>query len=142
MGQPPQGWDRAGMGILGLGQELWGWDRTGTKISGLGQGLWGWAKDTEAGTGQGWGHGGCARDPRAGPVPQATEEQIKLLRLQRHLQEELDKPYLDLSLHDTVHTLILDGHHKRAEQLYRDFKIPDKRWGWAQGESGGLQGQP
>ncbi|XP_062349891.1 vacuolar protein sorting-associated protein 16 homolog isoform X3 [Cinclus cinclus] len=60
----------------------------------------------------------------------ATEEQIKLLRLQRHLQEELDKPYLDLSLHDTVATLILDGHHKRAEQLYRDFRIPDKRYWW------------
>ncbi|XP_057244559.1 vacuolar protein sorting-associated protein 16 homolog, partial [Malurus melanocephalus] len=60
----------------------------------------------------------------------ATEEQIKLLRLQRHLQEDLDKPYLDLSLHDTVSTLILDGHHKRAEQLYRDFKIPDKRYWW------------
>ncbi|KAK2511401.1 Vps16 [Columba guinea] len=57
----------------------------------------------------------------------ATEEQIKLLRLQRHLQEDLDKPYLDLSLHDTVTNLILDGHHKRAEQLYREFKIPDKR---------------
>lgn len=61
-------------------------------------------------------------------VPQATEDQIKLLRLQRHLQEDFDKPYLDLSLHDTVSTLILDGHHKKAEQLYRDFKIPDKRW--------------
>lgn len=62
-------------------------------------------------------------------VPQATEDQIKLLRLQRHLQEDFDKPYLDLSLHDTVSTLILDGHYKKAEQLYRDFKIPDKRWG-------------
>ncbi|NXC09021.1 VPS16 protein, partial [Orthonyx spaldingii] len=60
----------------------------------------------------------------------ATEEQIKLLRLQRHLQEDLDKPYLDLSLHDTVSTLILDGHHKRAEQLYREFRIPDKRYWW------------
>ncbi|XP_005518015.1 PREDICTED: vacuolar protein sorting-associated protein 16 homolog [Pseudopodoces humilis] len=60
----------------------------------------------------------------------ATEEQIKLLRLQRHLQEELDKPYLELSLHDTVSTLILDGHHKRAEQLCRDFRIPDKRYWW------------
>uniref|UniRef100_U3K2U4 Vacuolar protein sorting-associated protein 16 homolog n=1 Tax=Ficedula albicollis TaxID=59894 RepID=U3K2U4_FICAL len=36
----------------------------------------------------------------------------------------------DLSLHDTVATLILDGHHKRAEQLYRDFRIPDKRYWW------------
>ncbi|KAK4818572.1 hypothetical protein QYF61_014708 [Mycteria americana] len=60
-------------------------------------------------------------------APQVTEDQIKLLRLQRHLQEDFDKPYLDLSLHDTVSNLILDGHHKRAEQLYREFKIPDKR---------------
>ncbi|XP_062491531.1 vacuolar protein sorting-associated protein 16 homolog, partial [Pezoporus occidentalis] len=60
----------------------------------------------------------------------ATEEQVKLLRLQRHLQEELDKPYVDLSLHDTVSNLILDGQHKRAEQLYREFKIPDKRYWW------------
>ncbi|XP_050751537.1 vacuolar protein sorting-associated protein 16 homolog isoform X2 [Gymnogyps californianus] len=60
----------------------------------------------------------------------ATEDQIKLLRLQRHFQEDFDKPYLDLSLHDTVSNLILDGHHKRAEQLYREFKIPDKRYWW------------
>ncbi|KFP03155.1 Vacuolar protein sorting-associated protein 16, partial [Calypte anna] len=60
----------------------------------------------------------------------ATEDQIKLLRLQRHLQEDLNRPYLDLSLHDTVSNLILEGHHKRAEQLYRDFKIPDKRYWW------------
>lgn len=91
---------------------------------------------------------------------QATEDQIKLLRLQRHLQEDFDKPYLDLSLHDTVSNLILDGHHKRAEQLYRDFKIPDKRsvqgraplcsaggspqagamlWGWGWGAAGPWQ---
>ncbi|KAI6069782.1 Vacuolar protein sorting-associated protein 16-like protein [Aix galericulata] len=70
------------------------------------------------------------RPSSQGLVPQATEDQIKLLRLQRHLQEDFDKPYLDLSLHDTVSTLILDGHHKKAEQLYRDFKIPDKRYWW------------
>lgn len=79
-------------------------------------------------------------------APQATEDQIKLLRLQRHFQEDFDKPYLDLSLHDTVSNLILDGHHKRAEQLYREFKIPDKRsvpgrgssvqpWGFTLGRS-------
>ncbi|XP_075772198.1 vacuolar protein sorting-associated protein 16 homolog [Pelodiscus sinensis] len=60
----------------------------------------------------------------------ATEDQIKLLRMQRRLQDELDKPYVDSSLHDTVYSLILDGSHKRAEQLYRDFRIPDKRFWW------------
>uniref|UniRef100_K7FQH3 Vacuolar protein sorting-associated protein 16 homolog n=1 Tax=Pelodiscus sinensis TaxID=13735 RepID=K7FQH3_PELSI len=63
-------------------------------------------------------------------APQATEDQIKLLRMQRRLQDELDKPYVDFSLHDTVYSLILDGSHKRAEQLYRDFRIPDKRFWW------------
>nr|XP_060635622.1 vacuolar protein sorting-associated protein 16 homolog [Anolis sagrei ordinatus] len=60
----------------------------------------------------------------------ATEDQIKLLRIQRRLQDDFDKPYLDYSLHDTVYNLILEGNHKRAEQLYRDFKIPDKRFWW------------
>ncbi|XP_042326077.1 vacuolar protein sorting-associated protein 16 homolog [Sceloporus undulatus] len=60
----------------------------------------------------------------------ATEDQIKLLRFQRRLQDDFDKPYLDCSLHDTVYNLILEGNHKRADQLYRDFKIPDKRFWW------------
>ncbi|XP_053327350.1 vacuolar protein sorting-associated protein 16 homolog [Spea bombifrons] len=60
----------------------------------------------------------------------ATEDQIKLLRAQRVLQDKLDKPYLDYSLHDTVYNLLLDGMHKRAEQLYKEFKIPEKRYWW------------
>lgn len=53
---------------------------------------------------------------------------MRLLRLQRRLEDELGGHFLDLSLHDTVTTLILGGHNKRAEQLARDFRIPDKRW--------------
>ncbi|CAN2390087.1 non-autophagic [Pristimantis euphronides] len=56
-----------------------------------------------------------------------TEDQIRLLRIQRSLQEKLDKPYLDYSLHDSVYSLILDGMQKKAEQLYKEFRIPDKR---------------
>ncbi|XP_069589940.1 vacuolar protein sorting-associated protein 16 homolog [Ranitomeya imitator] len=59
-----------------------------------------------------------------------TEDQIKLLRIQRSLQEKLDKPYLDHSLHDTIYKLISDGMHKKAEQLYKEFRIPDKRYWW------------
>nr|KAF6472871.1 VPS16 core subunit of CORVET and HOPS complexes [Molossus molossus] len=60
----------------------------------------------------------------------ATEDQMRLLRLQRRLEDELGGQFLDLSLHDTVTTLILGGHNKRAEQLSRDFRIPDKRLWW------------
>ncbi|XP_063790184.1 vacuolar protein sorting-associated protein 16 homolog isoform X1 [Pseudophryne corroboree] len=59
-----------------------------------------------------------------------TEDQIKLLRIQRLIQEKMDKPYLDYSLHDTIYNLILDGMQKKAEQLYKEFKIPDKRYWW------------
>ncbi|XP_040295582.1 vacuolar protein sorting-associated protein 16 homolog isoform X2 [Bufo bufo] len=59
-----------------------------------------------------------------------TEDQIKLLRIQRSLQEKIDKPYLDCSLHDTIYNLILDGMQKKAEQLYKEFRIPDKRYWW------------
>ncbi|XP_006874900.1 PREDICTED: vacuolar protein sorting-associated protein 16 homolog isoform X2 [Chrysochloris asiatica] len=60
----------------------------------------------------------------------ATEDQMRLLRLQRRLEDELGGQFLDLSLHDTVTTLILGGQNKRAEQLARDFRIPDKRLWW------------
>eukprot|EP00070_Physeter_catodon_P047870 XP_028354764.1 vacuolar protein sorting-associated protein 16 homolog isoform X3 [Physeter catodon] len=60
----------------------------------------------------------------------ATEDQMRLLRLQRRLEDELGGRFLDLSLHDTVTTLILSGQNKRAEQLARDFRVPDKRLWW------------
>ncbi|XP_049635107.1 vacuolar protein sorting-associated protein 16 homolog isoform X1 [Suncus etruscus] len=60
----------------------------------------------------------------------ATEDQMRLLRLQRRLEDELGGQFLDLSLHDTVTNLILGGHNKRSEQLARDFRIPDKRLWW------------
>ncbi|XP_043916624.1 vacuolar protein sorting-associated protein 16 homolog [Protopterus annectens] len=60
----------------------------------------------------------------------ATEEQIKLLRFQKRLQESPNETYLEYSLHDTVSMLILRGKYKQAEQLYKDFKIPDKRFWW------------
>lgn len=60
-------------------------------------------------------------------ILQVTEDQIKLLRIQRVLREQLNKPYLNYSLHETVYNLILDNMQKKAEQLYKDFKIPEKR---------------
>ncbi|XP_044158548.1 vacuolar protein sorting-associated protein 16 homolog isoform X2 [Bufo gargarizans] len=63
-------------------------------------------------------------------IEKVTEDQIKLLRIQRSLQEKNDKPYLDCSLHDTIYNLILDGMQKKAEQLYKEFRIPDKRYWW------------
>jgi len=58
---------------------------------------------------------------------QQVEEEIKLIKYQRRMEEELQKPYTDLSLHQTIHKLIRDNNAKMSEQLRKEFKVPDKR---------------
>ncbi|KAK6182738.1 hypothetical protein SNE40_010352 [Patella caerulea] len=57
-----------------------------------------------------------------------TEDQIKLLKIQRKLEDESNKTYIDMSLHDTMYKLTQNGNHKMTEQLRKDFKVPDKRF--------------
>lgn len=59
-----------------------------------------------------------------------TEEQIKLLKYQQRLEEEMNRPYLNLSLHQTIYRLTLANNHKVAEQLRKEFKVPDRRFWW------------
>lgn len=56
-----------------------------------------------------------------------TDEQIKLLKYQRRLEEEFNRPYMDLSLHQTIYRLTLENNNKVAEQLRKEFKVPDRR---------------
>ncbi|XP_056606714.1 vacuolar protein sorting-associated protein 16 homolog [Triplophysa dalaica] len=60
----------------------------------------------------------------------ATEEEMRLLRFQRKLEEEKGEPLVGFSLHDTITALLSVGLHKRAEQLYKDFRVSDKRFWW------------
>ena len=60
-------------------------------------------------------------------VLKQTEEQIKLLRVQRKLEQDTNRQYLNLSLHATVANLVKENQHKWAEQLRKDFRIPDRR---------------
>ncbi|XP_076871793.1 vacuolar protein sorting-associated protein 16 homolog isoform X2 [Brachyhypopomus gauderio] len=60
----------------------------------------------------------------------ATEEEMRLLRFQKRLEEEKSECLLGFSLHDTISTLLSLGLHKHAEQLYKDFRVPDKRYWW------------
>uniref|UniRef100_A0A8B9HT77 Vacuolar protein sorting-associated protein 16 homolog n=1 Tax=Astyanax mexicanus TaxID=7994 RepID=A0A8B9HT77_ASTMX len=59
-----------------------------------------------------------------------TEEEMRLLRFQKKLEEEKGESLVGFSLHDTLRTLLAVGLHKHAEQLYKDFKVPDKRFWW------------
>uniref|UniRef100_A0A4W4FEL3 Vacuolar protein sorting-associated protein 16 homolog n=1 Tax=Electrophorus electricus TaxID=8005 RepID=A0A4W4FEL3_ELEEL len=61
---------------------------------------------------------------------QLTEEEMRLLRFQRRLEEEKGECLLGFSLHDTISTLLSLGLHKHAEQLYKEFRVPDKRYWW------------
>ena len=58
---------------------------------------------------------------------QQTDDEIRLLRLQRKLEQETNRKYIDLSLQCTVQCLLKEQQHKWAEQLRKDFKIPDRR---------------
>uniref|UniRef100_I3KMA4 Vacuolar protein sorting-associated protein 16 homolog n=1 Tax=Oreochromis niloticus TaxID=8128 RepID=I3KMA4_ORENI len=60
----------------------------------------------------------------------ATEDEMRLLRFQRKLDDEKGAGLLGLSLQVTMETLLSLGLHKQAEQLYKDFRVPDKRYWW------------
>ncbi|XP_020601018.1 vacuolar protein sorting-associated protein 16 homolog [Orbicella faveolata] len=60
----------------------------------------------------------------------ATEEQIKLMEYQVKLEEKYRKSFMDLSLSDTIYQCVLLDDQKVAEQLKKEFKVPDKRFYW------------
>lgn len=57
-----------------------------------------------------------------------TEEQIKLLRYQRSLEETLHKTMVGKSLHDTVKILLLQNELKLADKLKSEYRIPERRY--------------
>ncbi|CAK9821167.1 Vacuolar protein sorting-associated protein 16 homolog [Anthophora plagiata] len=59
-----------------------------------------------------------------------TEEQIKLLRYQKSLEETLHESIVGKPLHDTVKILLLHNELKLAEKLRSEYRIPDRRYWW------------
>ncbi|XP_061909972.1 vacuolar protein sorting-associated protein 16 homolog [Entelurus aequoreus] len=60
----------------------------------------------------------------------ATEDEMRLLRFQKKLDDEKGAGLLGMSLQATMETLLVLGLYKQTDQLYRDFKVPDKRYWW------------
>eukprot|EP01118_Nematostelium_gracile_P020450 TRINITY_DN9916_c0_g1_i1.p1 TRINITY_DN9916_c0_g1~~TRINITY_DN9916_c0_g1_i1.p1 ORF type:complete len:794 (-),score=201.81 TRINITY_DN9916_c0_g1_i1:37-2124(-) len=60
----------------------------------------------------------------------ATDDQIRLLLLQKDLEATLGGHFVDLSLSDTMSILIEQGHGKRVQRIKSDFSVPDKRFWW------------
>eukprot|EP00794_Sanderia_malayensis_P003165 gene3165-3634_t len=61
---------------------------------------------------------------------QSTEEQIRLLNFQHNLESQYGKKFIDLPVNDTLYQLIFLGYLKYAEQMRKDFSIPDARYWW------------
>ncbi|KAK3106315.1 hypothetical protein FSP39_017525 [Pinctada imbricata] len=59
-----------------------------------------------------------------------TEEQMKLLKQQQALEEQFNQPFINLSLHQTIHRLTVNANHRVAESLRKEFKVPERRFWW------------
>ena len=46
------------------------------------------------------------------------------------MQDQLGKQFLNLSVTDTLYQLLYQGFNKQAEQLRKDFLIPEPRYWW------------
>jgi len=60
----------------------------------------------------------------------ATLKQIDLIECQKKLKEQHKKDFLHLSLSETMRQCILLGHHKFADQLKKEFEVPERRYYW------------
>nr|CAD7406572.1 unnamed protein product [Timema poppensis] len=58
------------------------------------------------------------------------EEQQKLLKYQNTLEDKFRREFVGLSLHDTVHLLLMLHEVKLAEKLRAEYKVPDRRYWW------------
>lgn len=56
-----------------------------------------------------------------------TDEQIKLLRCQRSLEDTLHEAVVGKPLHDTVNLLLLNNELKLADKLKSEYRISDRR---------------
>lgn len=59
-----------------------------------------------------------------------TEEQVKLLRYQRSLEDTLHQSVVGKPLHETVKLLLLENELKLADKLRSEYKLPDRRYWW------------
>jgi len=67
----------------------------------------------------------------ASSMQKVTEDQIKLLILQKDLESTHGSKFVDLPLSDTLYKLmILGDKDKRASKIRNEFKVPDKRYWW------------
>ena len=55
-----------------------------------------------------------------------TEDELRLLERQQQFEAQ-NIQCMNKSLHDTIHTLIVSGNMKIADQMKIDFNVPERR---------------
>eukprot|EP00301_Raphidiophrys_heterophryoidea_P001201 c10587_g1_i1.p1 GENE.c10587_g1_i1~~c10587_g1_i1.p1 ORF type:complete len:410 (+),score=133.41 c10587_g1_i1:132-1361(+) len=60
----------------------------------------------------------------------STADEIRLLRFQVDLTIETNKPFVDMSISDTIFHCFEFGKVKIANDIVKEFKVPDKRFWW------------
>ncbi|XP_067937076.1 vacuolar protein sorting-associated protein 16 homolog [Watersipora subatra] len=58
-----------------------------------------------------------------------TEEEIRLVERQQQFEGQ-GLSCLHKSLHETMHSLIMSGNMKAAEQMRKEFNVPERRYWW------------
>lgn len=58
---------------------------------------------------------------------QMCDEQLKLNKYQKGLEEKMRRAFCGLSLNETLKTLLLMGDVKLADKLRAEYKVPDRR---------------
>ena len=56
-----------------------------------------------------------------------TEDELRLLERQQQFEAQ-NIQCMNKSLHDTIHTLIVSGNMKIADQMKKDFNVPERRY--------------
>ncbi|XP_046684103.1 vacuolar protein sorting-associated protein 16 homolog isoform X2 [Homalodisca vitripennis] len=69
------------------------------------------------------------------------EEQLKLLKYQRTLEEKFHQEFVNGSLQDTLVSLLTLGEVKLADKLRTEYRVPDRRYWWLRIESLAEQGK-
>ena len=59
-----------------------------------------------------------------------AEENKRLLTIQSELEEQHGKPFVSLSLHETLKQLLKEGDKIKADKMKADFKVNDRKYYW------------
>lgn len=70
------------------------------------------------------------RRARAESSAALCDEQQRLLRHQRSLEDKFGREFSGLSLHDTLRALLLAREVRLADKLRTEYRVPDRRYWW------------